>query len=75
MRIHVGKPEMVIRVIWLNTFVQNSEYLMFLISLTTGRIVLEHVYKYCFINCALNPENPFDIFGDPLIDFDIPWGN
>ena len=33
----------------------------------------EHIY--CFINCALNPENPFDIFGDPLIDFDIPWGN
>ncbi len=33
----------------------------------------EHIY--CFINCALNPESPFDIFGDPLMDFDIPWGN
>ena len=32
---------------------------------------IEH--GYCFINCLLNPENPFDIFGKPLMDFDIPW--
>ncbi len=31
-------------------------------------------HGYCFLNCIFNTENPFDIFGSPLPDFDVKWG-